>query len=126
MADDKEKEFSLDNMAMLWEERKRRHERYREDKKWLDEFNATLKTIAGEAQVFTLGRRKVARLVPGQLNESKLSKEQPEIIDQFTRRVTERRFDAGAFREEMPEIYARYQAQRLVMVDEPAAIEGIG
>jgi hypothetical protein len=71
-----------------------------------------------EAVFLEFEQRKVAQLVPGQLNMSQLSKEQPEIIDRYTRTVTKTEFNKVAFELEEPELFEKYRAHRLVLTGE--------
>lgn len=109
------KSFSLDKLARVFQELKERKTAIKEHKAWVDEATEILKTMAGDATVFKLNGHEVATLVTGQLNASLLSKEQPEIIERFTRVVTERKFDQEAFKQAEPELYEQYRAKRLVL-----------
>ncbi len=113
-----DKAFRLDSLASLWSEFEDRHDRMATDKKWCDEFKDTLKKLAGPAQEFKLRNQKVATLVPGQLNKSLLRKEQPKVVQEYTVMVTKTEFNQTAFANEMPDMFAQYQVQRLVLATE--------
>lgn len=109
------KDFPLDNYELLWHGFVERHGCGARDEKWCDEFKGTLKQLAGTRSEFKLRGLLVARLVPGQLNKSLLAKEQPAIVEEYTVLVSKRQFDQGAFANELPEMFERYRAQRLVL-----------
>lgn len=101
-----------------------RRKRMKEDKKWTDKFTKLLKELMGEAKILLLGGNQVGSLVPGQLDQSLLNEEQPDIVKQYTRYVTEEKFDTAAFQAEQPELYEQYRVQRLVQNDGGPAMEG--
>jgi hypothetical protein len=105
-------------MRELWFQYKQNKAEQKRAKKWTDEFGAALKALSGDAQEFRLDGEKVAMLVAGQLNRSTLAKEQPDVVKRYTRMVTKEVFDEVWFKEEMPEMYKQYQAQRLVLTGE--------
>lgn len=116
----KAKAFSLDSLVTLWREFELRRARAAEDKKWGDEFKDALKGISDGADEFTLKGAKVAMLVPGQLNRSLLAKEQPQMIERYTRVRAVKEFDQVLFAQEQPELFEQYRAQRLVLTSEPS------
>lgn len=116
------KVFHLDKYRMAWQDYVARKKRLREDKKFVDEAGDLLKELANEAKELRLGGEKVAMVVAGQLNATRLAAEQPEVIEKYTRVVTERKFDARAFQADEPELFAQYQAQRLVLA--PGVLPG--
>lgn len=122
MSDDKV--FLLDRVKLQWDEFVMRRKRMKEDKKWTDQFTKLLKELMGEAKVLQLGGNQVGSLVPGQLDQSLLNEEQPDIVKQYTRYVTEQKFDAVAFQAEQPKLYEQYRVQRLVQNDGGPALEG--
>lgn len=113
-----DKDFRLDSLASIWGEFEKRHTCGNNDDKWCGEFKDTLKTLARGADTFKLRGLLVARLVPGQLNRSLLAKEQPEIVDQYTVLVTKREFNQKGFADDLPELFEKYRAQRLVLASE--------
>jgi len=120
------KDFHLDSYKMVWDEFRRRHGAKAEHTKWIDQFKALLKQLAGDAQELKLGGQKVATLSPGQLNRQLLAKEQPDIVKQYTRMVAREQFDEAWFKREQPDMYKQYQAQRLVLSEGATPIEGLG
>lgn len=110
--------FNLDTIEMLWTEFEKRRARAAEDKKWLDEFKATLKKVSGDAENYNLRGQRIARLIPGQLNLSQLNKERPDLVERYTRIVAKEQFDAEKFFAEEPETFEQYRARRLVLVSE--------
>lgn len=119
------KAFRLDKMKPLWEEFLARHALETECKKWTSEFKVLLKRMTQDATELQLSGTPVAKLVPGQLNQALLEKEQPDIVKQYTRMVCEERFDIAKFYEEQPELFKQYQAQRLVLITGAPSIEGM-
>ena len=111
--------FILDNYEDAWDEFTSRNQRLLRDKKWTEEFKDALKKLAGKAAELKLHGRKVAIMSPGQLNKMLLAKEQPDIIAKYTRTMVVERFDEDLFKKENPDMYAQYQAQRLMLVNEP-------
>lgn len=118
------KVFNLDNLEMTFEEFRRRHARQEADAKWLKEFKELIKDVSNGAEEFQLHGRQVAVLRPGNLNQSRLAAEQPEIIAKYTRVVAKHQFDVDAFRQEEPELFEQYRAQAFVLADKPS-LEGI-
>lgn len=112
------KVFSLDRVSGQWEEFKSRHRQVAIDREWMDNFKALLREVSQNADTFTVKGRKVATLVPGQLNKKLLASERPDIIEQYTETVVKQEFNAIRFSQEQPELFSRYQAQRLVLVEE--------
>lgn len=111
---------------MQWREFLSRKARAKDDKKYIDEFGNILKAMAKDAKGFSVGGVQVAQLVSGGLNKSLLAKEQPEVIKQYTRYMTTEQFDEQAFKGAEPELWNRYRAQRLVLMEEGPSIEGLG
>lgn len=111
------KAFPLDSVEMLWNEYRMRHKRSLEDNKWLEEFKATIKQVAGDASEFKLRGVKVAMLVPGNLKKSLLAKEQPDLVKEYTRPVFREEFDQEAFAKDHPELYEKYRAQAFKLSD---------
>lgn len=105
-------------MRELWHQYRDNKAQQKRIKKWVDEFGGALKQLAAGADKFALDGQVVATLVYGQLNETLLAKEQPAIVAEYTRKMTVERFDKEAFRNEMPDMYRQYQAQRLVLTGE--------
>ncbi len=117
--------FNLDTIEMLWNEFEKRRARAAEDKKWLDEFKATLKKVSGDAENYNLRGQRVARLIPGQLNLSLLNKERPDLVERYTRIIAKEQFDTEKFSGEEPDTFEQYRAKRLVLVSE-AGVEFVG
>lgn len=117
--------FSLDQVKMQWGEFLMRRKRHAEDKQWLDEFKALLKKVSDNADQYLLNNRTVARLTPGQLNLSDLSKEQPDVVKRYTRIIAEEKFDEETFRKDEPELYEQYRARRLTLVSGAPDIDGL-
>lgn len=117
--------FSLDQVKMQWSEFLMRRKRHAEDKQWLDEFKALLKKVSDNADQYLLNNRTVARLTPGQLNLSDLSKEQPDVVKKYTRIIAEEKFDEETFRKDEPELYEQYRARRLTLVSGAPDIDGL-
>lgn len=112
------KQYSLDKTIMLWQEAQLRSQRVKEDTKWLDEYKDTIKAVAGEADEFTINGEVVARLVPGQLNVSKLAAEQPQLHQRYMRLVSKHQFDSGSLERDEPEIFEKYRARRFCVIGE--------
>lgn len=112
-------QFSLDNMALLAEEYRQRRRRMAEDKDWCDQFVEALKAMAGkDTEEFTLRGKVVAKLVPGQLNVSRIAKELPDIHAQYYRMVVKQEFDKKAFEQDEPELFETYRARRFCPTEE--------
>ncbi len=111
--------FSLDTMRTLWSQFVEAKRLQRVVKAQVEEFTGALKQFSGGATEFTINHETVATLVSGQLNKSLLAKEQPDVVEHYTREVTKRVFDEDAFRREMPEMHEEYRAKRLVLKDLP-------
>lgn len=109
------KAFALDRFRGEWLRYVDVYKRGRELKKQEEEFKQLLKEVAKDATEFTLSGSKVAGLVPGQLNKSKLAAEQPDLVEEYTRTVTKRVFDEDAFRQDHPKLWEQYRASRLVL-----------
>lgn len=110
--------FNMDQMALLWLEAKMRFARVKEDKKWLDEFKDGLKQLSNNADEFTINGNTVAQLELGQLNESKLAKELPQVHEQYMRMVAKHQFDRDAFAKEQPDLFKEYRARRFCVTGE--------
>lgn len=119
-----DKVFNLDDLAMLWTEFEMRQTRHNQDKKWCEQFKEQIKRLSGDARSYALQGRKVAELRPGNLNLTRLEKEQPAIVTEYTRMVAEQKFDRAAFAIEQPEMFEEYRARALHLVSEPS-IEGL-
>lgn len=114
----KPKVFSLDSFQDSVAEYHLRRERMAGDKRWTDEFKDLVLRMAPEqTSEFQVAGRTVLRLVPGQLNLSKLAKERPDLLERFMRQRVVRDFDQAQFQQEEPELFKQYQAQRLTRVD---------
>jgi len=124
-ADKKVTKFSLDQFTMQWQEFVLRRKRQREDKKWLDEFTPLLKKLSGNASKYLLQGREVAKLVPGQFNLAELETEQPDLVQEYTRFVTEQKFDEAAFKKDHPDLWEQYRVRRLTLVSGAPEIDGL-
>lgn len=114
----KKPSYSLDQVTMLWQEYQMRRQRMEADKAFCDEFTQTLKGVCGDADEFTFQGKKVATLVLGQLNVTRLAEEQPELHEEYMRRVTKLQFDRDALKKERPDVYEEYQARRFCVTGE--------
>lgn len=117
--------FSLDQITMQWQEFVLRRKRHREDKKWLDEFTPLLKKLSGNANQYLLQGRQVAKLVPGQFNLAELETEQPDLVKEYTRFVTEQKFDEAGFKKDHPDLWEQYRVRRLTLVSGAPEIDGL-
>lgn len=113
MSDDKV--FNLDKFRLQWADFVARKKELREHQAFVKEAGELLKVLAAGAKEFRLGGEKVATVVAGQLNKSLLAKEQPYVIKRYTKVIAVERFDEAEFKEQEPELYQQYQAQRLVL-----------
>jgi len=109
------KVYNLDGMPELWGQYTEKKQQQKQIKSWIDQFGDAVKRLAGDATQLNLGGRKVAVIVAGQLNKTLLAKEQPDIVKQYTREKTVEVFDEALFKQQDPDMYAKYQAQRLVL-----------
>lgn len=114
----KKPQYSLDQVALLWQEYQMRRKRMEEDKAYCDEFTDALKEMCGDAEAFTFQGKQVATMVLGQLNVKRLSEEQPEAHEKYMRRITKLQFDRDGLRKEDPDLYEKYQARRFCVTGE--------
>lgn len=106
--------FHVDQFGTQWEAMVAAKRKQDELDKFVKEAKALFKTLAQGASEFRMGNQKVASIVPGQLNMSKLEEEQPDLVAEFTFMVTKPQFDAVAFAKAHPKIWEEYRAKRLV------------
>lgn len=114
----KVKDYSLDNLALLWQEFQVRKQRCDEDARWIKEFKAQIDRLSGGAEVYQLAGAEVATYRRnGNLNLTKLEKEQPEVVARYTEMVAEHKFNKERFEAEQPELFAQYRAKVWRMVE---------
>lgn len=79
---------------------------------WLDQFKKLAPGVVGDANLMLLGGEPVATFRrDAQLSMSRLAKEQPQIIAEFTTWKYVEVFDKEAFRAKMPDVYAAYRGR---------------
>lgn len=79
---------------------------------WLDQFKKLAPGVVGDSNLLLLGGEPVATFRrDAQLSMSRLAKEQPQIIAEFTTRKWVEVFDKEAFRAKMPDVYAAYRGR---------------
>ena len=90
-----------------------KHHSYAADSEgWKDQFKALLPGVVGDANLMLLGGEPIATFRrDARLALSKLKKEQPQIIAQFTRWKWVEVFDEEAFKKEMPDVHAAYRGR---------------
>lgn len=110
--------YSLDPVRPAFEEFLMRSARLRSDERWCDKFKSMAKALAPDIDEYTIDGNAVAKIVPGQLNVSKLAEELPDIHAKYTRAVTKIEFDQEAFRRDEPELFKHYQARRFCVTGE--------
>lgn len=109
------KEFNLDRFDRPWRELREKKELLRSTKKFVDEATDLFKELSRGARVFYLRGEKVATVVAGQLNKTRLAKERPDLVAKYTYAVVKEQFDETLFQLEEPDLYEQYRAQRLVL-----------
>lgn len=112
---EKVKVFHLDRFVRQWEEYVARNKGYKAEGQLLKEFGELFKEIAQGHDQLWIGNQEVGKIVAGQLNMTRLTEEQPELVEQFMETVTTREFNKIAFQKAYPEIFTQYQAKRLVV-----------
>ena len=104
--------FDLDPIRLLHEEFLMRKARQEEDEAWIKLYKEKLDALANGAESFTLDGKVVATYKRnGNLNTKRLEAEHPEVIDKYTRLVTELKFDREAFGKDEPKLFAAYRAK---------------
>lgn len=111
--------FDLSPLKMYWGEYLQRHSVAADMNGWLKEFKALLPNVNGikDATVLTMGGAEVATYRrSAKLNTKQLEAEQPQVVEKYTRPVTEMKFDEDAFRRDMPAMHAAYRGRQLKLV----------
>jgi len=104
--------FELDSLRLLYEEFLLRKARLEEDEAWIELYKEKLDNLSNGAESFTLDGREVATYKRnGNLNTKRLEAEHPEVIEKYTRLVTEMKFDREAFGKDEPELFQAYRAK---------------
>lgn len=79
---------------------------------WLDQFKKLAPGVVGDANLLLLGGEPVATFKrDARLSLSRLGKEQPQIIAEFTTWKWVEVFDEAAFKEKMPDVHAAYRGR---------------
>lgn len=108
--------FHLDFIAEQIADYTQKRRQMRELKKWCDDFEHSLVKLAdGRSEWLLHGKPFATRRTNGKFTLSRLAAEQPHIVEQYTRYVTELKFDEDAFRAENPTLFEQYRAARLVV-----------
>ena len=112
------KDFNLDRWGLLYQEFELRKKRMAEDKKWVEEFQAQMAKLSGDAEEYRLnGALVVTHYRNGNLNLSKLEADHPDVVARFTELTTENKFNRQRFAQEEPELFAAYRAKVWLMKD---------
>lgn len=79
---------------------------------WLEQFKKLAPGVVGDANLLLLGGDLVATFKrDARLSLSRLAKEQPQIIAEFTTRKWVEVFDEEAFKKKMPDVHAAYRGR---------------
>lgn len=106
------KAYDLAESELVYQEFLMRRERHRADGQWIEDYQDQLDRISGGAESFTLnGREVLTYRRNGNLSVKKLEAEHPDKVAQYTRLVTELKFDKAAFEAEEPELFKEYRAK---------------
>lgn len=112
------KVFHLDKWKQAWAQLVEAKLKQREAKQFADEAGELFKELSAGASQFKLNGHIVAHVIPGQLNMKKLTAEQPDIVAELTESQVTQVFNKIRFAKEYPDLFAQYQAQRLVLADD--------
>lgn len=112
------KEYSLDPVRPAFEEFLMRTARTKADQAWCNRFKTMAKEVSQGAESFTVEGRAVARIALGQLNETQLAEQLPDMYKKYVRPVTEMKFDQEAFRHDNPELFKAFRARRFCVTGE--------
>lgn len=90
-----------------------KHHSYQADSKgWLDQFKKLLPGVVSDADLLLLGGEPVATFKrDARLSLSRLEKEQPQIVAEFTTWKWMEVFDEEAFKKKMPDVHAAYRGR---------------
>lgn len=81
---------------------------------WKDQFKTLLPAVVHDADLLLLGGEPIATFKrDARLSLSKLAKEQPQIIAEFTTWQWKEVFDEEAFKAKMPDVHAAYRGRSL-------------
>lgn len=109
--------FALEPLTLQWGEYLMRHNQKAEATKWIDEFKPLLRRHIGKATLLQLSGRPVATFRrDAKLNLTQLRKEQPQIVEKYTRIIAEEKFDEAAFLRDLPDVHAAYRGESLRLV----------
>lgn len=104
--------YDLAETELAYRELLMRRERMEADEKWIEEYKKQLDRISGGAESFVLNGREVLTYKRnGNLNVKRLESEHPDKVAQYTRLVTELKFDKNSFEAEEKELFEQYRAK---------------
>lgn len=116
-----EVKYDVSQIRLQWKEYLLNREMNAQSGKWLDTFKELLPKLTDvggkEATLLVVGEDAVATYRrDAKLNMARLAKEQPQIIEAYTRIIAEEKFDEAAFARDMPEVHAMYRGRSLRLI----------
>lgn len=106
--------YNLSPLKLHFGEFLRHHGTAKNSASWMTQFKGLLPGVVGKASLLMMGDLPVATFRrDARLSLSRLEREQPQIVEKYTRMVTKPEFDEEAFRKDMPDVHAAYRGRSL-------------
>lgn len=105
-------EYDIGHLKLHFGEFLRHHSIAKDSTGWTSQFKTLVPGVVGDAGLLVVRNLPVASFRrDGALVMSRLEQEQPQIVAEFTRMVTEPKFDKEAFQKKMPDMFEAYRAR---------------
>lgn len=115
-------EYNIKPLKMHFGEFLRHHAVSADSDGWLKQFKHLLPGVVGNASLLMMGDEPVATFRrDARLSLSRLGKEQPQIIEKYTKKAWVDVFDEEAFRKEMTDVHAAYRGRSFRLVRKGSA-----
>lgn len=120
-----EEPFHLDQnrlLADMWAEYAGHVQTRRFVDKWIKQFQAKVYKVSKNRPLYLNGAKVASYTQDGNFTESWFAAEQPELHKEFTKLVVEEKFDKEAFRAAHPDLYEKYRAPTMRLVNDPQIV----
>lgn len=118
----KDVEYNIKPLKMHFGEFLRHHATAKDSDSWKEQFKHLLPGVIGGASLLLMGDEPVATFRrDARLSLSRLGKEQPHIVAEYTKWKYVQVFDEEAFKLEMPDVHAAYRGRSFRLVRKGSA-----
>ena len=111
-------EYDIGHLKLHFGEFLRHHSMAKDSTGFLDQFKKLVPGVVGDAGLLVMGNLPVVSFRnDGALVMSRLEKEQPQIVEEFTEMKLVPVFDKEKFQQKMPDVYEAYRARSFRLIN---------